>query len=370
MKILYVISSLCGGGAEKLMNDLLPRIKNTGYDCELLVLTLKDEKYLSSLTNQGIKVTEVPAKKKGHIARLNYLYKFIKKGNFDLVHGNLFPVLYYCSIIKRFRLNSIPFVYTEHNTDNRRRHIKLLRPIEKIIYKPFDCIISISNETQDSLLNWLKIDKKASEIQKFHVIPNGVPLEEFHNALPYSRDSILSSGLNNDYLMCMIGSFTEQKNHLFMLDVIQLLPNKFKLVLLGEGPLKKLIEMKIKELNLENRVIMMGFQKDVASIIKACDLVVIPSKWEGFGLIAVEAMACRKPVICNDVPGLSEVVGKAGLRIESGNVDMFKEGILHVASESNGKISEENCYKQSAKFCIEKMKKNYCDVYDALRRGS
>jgi glycosyltransferase involved in cell wall biosynthesis len=367
MKILYIINSLCGGGAEKLMNDLLPRIKNTGYDCELLVLTLKDEKYFSSLTNQGIKVTEVPVKKKGHIARLNYIYKFIKKGKFDLVHANLFPVLYYCSLIKRFKFNLVPFVYTEHNTDNRRRHVKILRPIEKIIYKPFDCIISISNETQDSLLNWLKVDKKTSEIQKFHVIFNGVPLEEFHNALPYSREKILNSQLNNDYLMCMIGSLTEQKNHLFMLDVIKLLPDKFKLVLLGEGPLRKLIEMKNKELNLEKRVIMMGFQKDVASIIKACDLVVIPSKWEGFGLIAVEAMACGKPVICNDVPGLSEVVGKAGLRIEPGNVEMFKEGILHVASESNGKMSEVNCYKQAAKFSIDKMKQNYSDLYDALR---
>lgn len=367
MKILYIINSLCGGGAEKLMNDLLPRLKNSGYDCELLVLTLKNEKYLSSLTNQGIKVSEVPVKKKGHIAKLNYIYKFINKGKFDLVHANLFPVLYYCSLIKRLKFDFPPFVYTEHNTDNRRRHIKLLRPIEKIIYKPFDCIISISNETQDSLLNWLNVDKKTFEIQKFHVISNGVPLEEFYNALPYSREKILNTQLDNDYLMCMIGSFTEQKNHLFLLDVMKFLPSNFKLVLLGEGPLRKLIEMKIKELNLEKRVIMLGFRKDVASIIKTCDLVVIPSKWEGFGLIAVEAMACGKPVICNDVPGLSEVVGNAGLRIEPGNVEMFKKSILQVAFESNGKMSELNCYKQAAKFDIEKMKQNYIDVYDALR---
>lgn len=368
MKILHIINSLSGGGAEKLMKDLLPRLKNTGYDCELLVLTLKDEKYLSSLTSQGIKVTEIPVKIKAHIVKLIYIYKFIKRGKFDIIHANLFPVLYYCSLIKRFKFNNIPFVYTEHNTNNRRRHIKLLRPIEKIIYKQFNCIISISKETQDSLLNWLRVDNKSSEIQKFCVIPNGVPLHEFYNALPCSREKILNSQLKSDYLMCMIGSFTEQKNHLFILDVLKLLPNKFKLVLLGEGPLEKLINIKINELNLKNRVQVMGFQKDVASIIKACDLVVIPSKWEGFGLIAVEAMACGKPVICNDVPGLSEVVGEAGLRIESGNVEMFKDGILQIASEINGKTSEVDRYKQANKFDIEKMKQNYCNIYNVLKK--
>lgn len=367
MRILYVINSLSGGGAEKLMNDLLPRLNIIGYDCELLVLTLNNEKYLNSLTSNGIKVTEVPVKLKGHLSKLYYIYKYIDNGKYDLVHANLFPVLYYCSLIKRIKPNSIPFVFTEHNTDNRRRHIKMLRPLEKVIYKPFDCIISISNETQESLLKWLKINTMNSDIRKFKVISNGVPLEEFYNAIPYSREKIYSSILKNDYLLCMIGSFTEQKNHLFILDVIKLLPNNFKLVLLGEGPLKKTIEMRIIELGLEKRVIMMGFRKDIAAIIKSCDQVVVPSKWEGFGLIAVEAMACGKPVVCNDVPGLSGVVGNAGVRIEPDNVEMFKEGILKVAFETTEKKSELCFYEQASKFDIEIMKQNYCDIYNALR---
>lgn len=368
MKILYVINSLCGGGAEKLMNDLLPLLKNSGYDCELLVLTLKDEKYLSELTNKGVNVTEVPSNYKGHLSRLFFIYKFIKNGEFDLVHANLFPILYYCSVIKRINFRKIPFVYTEHNTDNRRRHIKLLRPIEKIIYEPFDCIISISHETQDSLLKWLKMDTQVFDHQKFRVISNGIPLEKFQLALPYSREKLFNSPLNGEFILCMIGSFTDQKNHLFMLEVMKLLPNEFKLLLLGEGSLRDKIESKIIELNLEERVVMMGFQKDVASIIKACDLVVVPSKWEGFGLIAVEAMACGKPVICNDVPGLSEVVGKAGLKVELGNIEMFKEGILQIALKSKeNKLDVNLLYEQAANFGIDKMKQNYCEIYNALR---
>ncbi len=365
MKILYIISSLIGGGAEKLMNDLIPQIKSLGHECELLVLTLENEKYLNSLTKNGVKVTEVPKNKKGHFSKLNYITNYIKNGEFDIVHGHLFPILYYCSFIKKFRLKSIPFVFTEHNTDNRRRHIKFLRPVERLIYKPFNVVISISEETQNCLLKWLRIDKKNYDVNKFQVVYNGVCIKAFNNATPYPRERIINSEPGDEYLICMIGSFTKQKNHLFMIDVMKTLPDEFKLVLLGEGPLKNEIEKKVIEFGLEKRVIMMGFQKEVASIIKACDLVAIPSKWEGFGLIAVEAMACGKPVVCSDVSGLSEVVGDVGIKIELGNTDKFKEGILQIAYKH--KItSKSSLYEQANKFGIEQMSKNYCDIYNSL----
>ena len=95
MRVLFVIDSLCGGGAEKLMNDMLPLINSDTYACDLLILTEKDQKYLDSLRNNGIKVTVVPAQCKSHIQRIGFIKKFIKTGNYDIVHANLFPVINY-----------------------------------------------------------------------------------------------------------------------------------------------------------------------------------------------------------------------------------------------------------------------------------
>ena len=71
---------------------------------------------------------------------------------------------------------------------------------------------------------------------------------------------------------------------------------------------------KIQQKKLQKKVHLLGFRKDVARVLKTIDVLVIPSLWEGFGLIAVEAMASQTPVIVSDVPGLAEVVGEAGVK--------------------------------------------------------
>ena len=84
MRILFVIDSLVGCGAEKLMNDLLPILNNDNCVCELLILTDKNQKYLDSLRGNGIKVTVVPQKCSNHIKRILYIKKYIEDGKYDI----------------------------------------------------------------------------------------------------------------------------------------------------------------------------------------------------------------------------------------------------------------------------------------------
>ena len=86
-----------------------------------------------------------------------------------------------------------------------------------------------------------------------------------------------------------------------------------------------------EEHKLCGRVFFLGFRNDIGSIMKSSDMVIIPSKWEGFGLIAVEAMACGIPIICSDVPGLSEVVSDVAIKIKQGDLLHFAKSIQKVA---------------------------------------
>ena len=160
-------------------------------------------------------------------------------------------------------------------------------------------------------------------------------LEKFIYTFPIDINKIISNYSDEDKLLCMIGSFTEQKNHMYMLDVMKELPSNYKLILLGDGKLKDKIVEKINVDNLSERVVMLGFRNNIAPIVKASDLVVIPSKWEGFGLVAAEAMACGKQIVCNDVDGLSEVVGDVGVKVNINNKNEFKDAISNDLNTSS-----------------------------------
>lgn len=360
MNILFVIVTLEGGGAQKLLNDLAPRLNQTDR-CEILAFSKKDDRFSETLRKNRVKVSFVPNNVKKGFETLRYIDKFIEQGNFDIVHSHLFPALYYCSVLKRVKYKDLPFIYTEHNTDNRRRHIRWMRPLEKWIYDPYDFIISISEETFLALAKWIGITEEKK--RKFCVINNGIPVKDCFNAATYSRTDIGFNITEDDILLCMIGSFTEQKNHKFMVAVMERLPANYKLLLLGEGMLKGQIEELVKERKLEGRVFFMGFRNDVASIIKASDIVVIPSKWEGFGLVAVEAMACGRPVVCSDVPGLNSVVGDAGIKAKPESVDAFITALDKAAIEAGEKCTRDKCIDQAKKCDIDVMKNCYLKLY-------
>ncbi|PAY64474.1 glycosyl transferase [Ligilactobacillus salivarius] len=366
MKILFVNNGLAGGGVEKLLNDMLPLINESGNYCELLILFDDNAKYLESLRNHGVKVQIVPKNiyNKGHFKRMIYIMNYIKNNNFDIVHANEFPLIYYCSIIKVILGEKMPkLVMTEHNTDNRRRHIKLSRPLEKIIYRNYDKVTSVSDKVQEVLLDWLRPNDR----DKYVVICNGIVIEDFRKSQPYKRSDLLPGIGEKDKLLCIIGSLTEQKNYFFMLEVMENLPDNYHLLCLGEGPLKQEIMNKIQQKKLQKKVHLLGFRKDVARVLKTIDVLVIPSLWEGFGLIAVEAMASQTPVIVSDVPGLAEVVGEAGVKCSVNDVEKFVQAIKKVVSDSEyshklTKLSE----KQASKYDIRKMTENYLRLYKHL----
>lgn len=365
MKILFVTRTLGGGGAEKLLIDILPSFNTyNNAECELLVISDKDDKYSKQLISQGISCTFLPQRIKQHRAKIRYISNFIEKGKYDIVHAHLFPALYYCSVIKRFKHKDIPFIFTEHNTDNRRRHIVWLKPLEKWIYKPYDYIISISNQTKAELIKWIKPKDK----NKYITINNGIPINQFVSAMPYERNMIDTKLTRRDILLCMIGTFTQKKNHIFMMDVMKQLTAEYKIILLGEGVLEDDIKAYVHDNGLDDRVIFMGFRKDVAEIIKTSDIVVIPSLWEGFGLIAVEAMACGKQVVCSNVPGLSEVVGNAGMKVRVGDVDGFLKAIKSAVGNIGNMDIESKCKEQAGKFDISTMIKGYMNIYRLLAK--
>ena len=362
MRILFLSDLLAYGGASKLIYDLLPRMKKRGNDCELLILTDEHSKYVEELKNQGVPVSVVPKDVNGHWAKIQYIKKWVEKGNYDVIHANLFPTTYYCSIVKRLLGKKCPpLVMTEHSTDNKRRHKSYLRPLEKFIYKKYDHVISISEKTQENLCKWLCTEGD----KRFSVIENGIDVEAFRTAESLEKQEVCENYEDGDILLLTVGSFTPQKNHIKLLEALALFQKNYKLILCGEGPLESEIKERVRDLELKERVVFLGFRKDVARIMHTADILVIPSIWEGFGLIAAEGMACGIPIAASDVPGLSEVVGDAGVKFDPNDVSSIVESVKRLNPAQSNKYVMLGS-KRANDYSIGKTTAQYIDLYEQL----
>lgn len=361
MKVLLLSNLLSYGGASKLIRDLMPLFAEAGHVCDLLILTDEGSTYADELRGRGFVVDALPKNIKGHIAKIRYIADYIAKGGYDVVHANLFPVTYYVSLIRRFG-GRTPVVMTEHSTDNRRRRIPALRPLERLIYGGYDHVISISDATQENLLKWLG---RAND-GRFSVVENGIDVPRFAGAQAIAREELLPGCRPDDVLMGMVASFTPQKNHAGMFEALALLPERYKLLLAGEGPMLDDMKAKAEAVGVAGRVAFLGFRRDVPGFMKGVDLLVIPSLWEGFGLVAAEAMACGTPVAASDIDGLSEVVGACGVKFDPKNPENMRDAILKLEDAALVKRLTDAGRARAARYDIRDMRDGYLGIY---RRG-
>ncbi|MDF9760411.1 glycosyltransferase involved in cell wall biosynthesis [Peribacillus simplex] len=196
------------------------------------------------------------------------------------------------------------------------------------------------------------------------MIENGVNFKKFHESKPYLKSQINEKLNEEKILICMVGSFSKQKDQVTLINAMKGLAEDVHLLLIGEGPLKAQSEFLAKEVGVEHRIHFLGFRNDVARIYKASDIVVLSSKWEGFGLAAVEGMATGKPVIASDVTGLKEVVEGAGILFKKGDSLELAEKIntLIINGEDYRKVSDK-CLKRASNYSIEKMVEGYMNLY-------
>jgi glycosyltransferase involved in cell wall biosynthesis len=352
MKVLQIISTLGDGGAEKLVSDFA-LCSNKGID--VLILDNSWGKYGEKLQQLGINIIK-PSGKRFFFSPVNFffLWKHIKK--YDVIHAHLFHCLYWTALLSLFV--SKKYIYTEHNTYNKRRKYILFRPIEWFIYSRYNCIICISNATATNLKRWLGVNWP-----KIKVIHNGIHLDTYKNAVKYNKSDFPNCN-NDDILLVMVARFSTSKDQPTLIKTLSLLPEKCKLLLIGGGTREAEYKELVEKLHLTDRVLFLGFRQDVPNILKTADIGVLSSHWDGFGLAVVEYMAAGCPVVVSDADGLRDVVKDAGLLFEKGNINNLKEKLeVLLNNPVQYRRVADACLLKSGEFGIEKMITSYWNVY-------
>ena len=354
MRVLHVINSLAGGGAEKLLTDLLPRLRDRGIEVELLLLSGAQNEQTARLASNGIAVRFSQAKRLYSPLQVPAILEALR--SFEIVHAHLFPTFLWVAIAVLFLPEKVA-IYTEHSTTNRRRRHGPLKLVDALAYGRYSRIVCISQGVKETLAGHLR-----RIVAKSVVVHNGIDLARF----TAGSDSQPAQGQGK--LVVCVANLLQGKGQDVLIKAMPLLPDDVHIALAGRGPLEERLRDLARALGVMERVRFLGYVDEVSSIYKTAKVCVIPSLWEGFGMVAVEAMASGVPVVASRIPGLAEVVGEAGLLFEAGNPSDLAEKISTLLnSEGLWAQQQRKGIDRARDFSIDRMADEYCRIYAAAR---
>lgn len=353
MKILHIITSLRTGGAERLMVDLLPRLRDFGNDVELLLFDGTRTSFYDELEKGDIKIHHLAIG--GNVYNpLNIfrLRKYLK--NYDIIHTHNTACQYFAPLASMLFRARCKLFTTEHNTFNRRRAILGWKYIDRFIYKHYDSIISISQKATDNLIAFI------GNKYKICTIENGIDLSKFKFLSPANFNS-------NDKIITMIAGFREQKDQDTLINALSLLPCNYKLWLVGDGERRQILEKLVTGLDLGNRVKFWGIRSDIPQILEKSHIVVLSSHWEGLSLSSIEGMASGRPFIASDVDGLREIVSGYGILFPLQDAQTLANEIKSLC-ENEEKYNQVAvaCQVRAKQYDINIMAEKYNAIYNKI----
>jgi len=327
MKILFLTTHINTGGITSYLSSLAQGLIAEGHKIFLVSSGGDREKDLEGL---GIQVIRLDIKTKSELSPKVYraigpICKVIRDEKIDIIHAHTRVTQVLGVIVSRFC--GKPYVSTCHGFFKPRLSRKL-----------FPCwgrqVIAISTQVQNHLINDLHVPAKT-----ITVINNGIDLSEFTDINEEER--ILKRkelGLYSGPILGMIARLSDVKGQDILIHAMPEILRKVssaKLLLVGQGKMEESWKSLVQGLGLEDEVIFLPVISKTAQILKALDLFVVPSRQEGFGLSAIEAMAMGLPVVASKVGGIPDIIedGKTGFLVAAENSQELSRKIIEVLKD-------------------------------------
>ena len=351
----FFIPSLRGGGAERIFANLANEFSKKDFKVDL-ILAQKEGPYLKDISK---KVNIVDLKSDRILKSLPRLVNYLRKEKPDVLlttlgHVNIVSII--VKIISRSPVKLIirQAIYFKFSSN------KIRTLLEKLLFKKADKIIAISKGVEKSLKDVIQIPK-----QKIKVIYNPV---FNHSIIEKSKMTVNHPFFQNKQGKIILGAgrLSRQKDFSTLIRAFSQLKNypKIRLVILGEGENRKELEQLIKALGLEDSVSLPGFVNNPYAYMSKADVFVLSSKFEGFGNVLVEAMACGVPVVStNCESGPFEILsgGKYGKLVPVGNIEKLSQAIEDILENP----TEKEILQNRAKFfSIDNAINEYQKLFD------
>ena len=296
IRILQVINGMDRGGAETVVMNLYRHIDHQLIQFDFLVHTTRNCVYDDEIQALGGKIFRAPSYRLvNHFSYCKWLQRFFEAHpEYHIIHGHQYSTAaIYLSVAKKYGLVTIAHSHSTSNGFNISAIIKNM--IQRPLYRIADYRIACSQAAGE----WLYRGKA-----DFQVLPNSIDTNLYRFS-PGLRDKTRSELkiAPNAFVIGHVGRFCKVKNHTMLLNIfteIHEIKPQSKLLLVGDGPLRKEIEQKAAQLGLMDAVLFTGIRSDVAAILQAMDIFVFPSLYEGLPVTLIEAQAVGLPCVIAD----------------------------------------------------------------------
>jgi len=366
-KLIFVISSLACGGAERVVVNLINHLDRNKYKLLLVIF----ENKLDLQRDLDFAVRIVCLNKKSRWDFLKIIFK-LRKIICDYKPDSVISFLQYTNIVTvlstLFQIRNYTLIISERNYPRKYlaniRLGYLKRWLMNLTYKKSDKIIAVSKAIKKVLEEDFGIPP-----EKIKVVYNPIPLEEviFKSQKgiehPFFKDE-------NAQVIISAGRLVKQKRYDRLLRAFSLIRKYQKtarLIILGKGILKRELENLALQLDINNVVSFVGYKDNPYAWMSKADIFVLSSAYEGFPNVLIEAMACGVPVISTDCPsGPREIItnGKNGILVPVGDERKLAEAILDLLSdEKKRKRFSAAAKKRVQDFEVKKIVSQYAELF-------
>lgn len=357
--IAIYLPSLRGGGAERVMVTVANSFAERGYKVDL-VLAKAEGPYMAEV-HSSVRVVDL---KSGRVLRsLPGLVRYLRHAQptallSALSHANVVAVVAHWLANSKARL-----VVSERNTlsmtleNGKSWRTRWVHHFMRLTYPRADAIVAVSNGVRDDLATVLGLSPS-----RIHTIYNPVVNEHL---LSQSREAVAHSWFAPDEppVILGVGRLAPQKDFQTLIHAFAQVrqTREVRLVILGEGELRRQLEALVQSLGLENDVALPGFVNNPFAYMRRAAVFVLSSRWEGLPGVLIQAMACGVPVVATDCPsGPAEILenGRWGRLVPVGDVDALAEAIIATLDDK----LHPDVQRRALEFGVERAVEEYLNV--------
>lgn len=340
----FVEGSTCSDEKIKLLQETLDSIHVDWYQID----------FARNITNIG-----------RNIKAFNQVKKLIKEKRYSFIHCHS-PI---GGVVGRLagKITKTKVIYTAHGFHFYKgaliKNWLIYYPVEKVCSYFTDVLICINREDYE-------LAKRKMKAKKIEYVPGiGVDLKKFGVRNLNNRKRTELDIPEDKLWVLSVGELIPRKNHEKLIRAIASFEDVF-LTIAGKGDLFEDYQKLINELNIHERVKLLGFRTDISELCESADVFAFPSLQEGLPVALMEAMACRKPVICSNIRGNTDLVenNKGGYLFDPNSVEEIENALKKIKSSDLSEMGSINSSVIKG-FDLVTVMKNSKDIYYQILRG-
>lgn len=320
------------GGVGVHIHTLSKKLVEEGHEVYVITYPHKEIKDIDGIHVIGTKGLNIPGVR-GLMFKKNAkkaLENLLEKEDIDIIHGHyLFPAG--AAAVEVGKEHGIKTYVTAHGSDmfELYKTQPLMRSTIRNVLKDADGVFAVSNALKHEII----ATGVTGIAAKTKISWNSVDINKFSNK---ENDSFKKEyKLEDKPIVLFVGNLIKRKNVDSLLEAKKIAHGDYYLVIVGDGPLFKKLKKKVDEENIRD-VIFTGSRNDVENIIPSCDVLVLPSFSESFGLVLIEALACGKPVIGSNVGGITEIINDdVGLLVNPNKISSIARAIDNIVNDED-----------------------------------